>query len=104
MFLDSEFETAQDGEQVILNCNPLEEAKIRNHTCTLAPEVTQGKFSLQLLRRLGHLANKSSFRSLLSRWRTSHTSKYGRRSTWFAFRTFILSLPYSLFLILYSLL
>lgn len=44
MFLDQEFESAQDGEKIILECNPLEEAKIRNHTCVLAPEVTQGEF------------------------------------------------------------
>lgn len=42
MFLDGEFEMAQDDGKVILECNPLEEAKIRNHTCVLAPEVTQG--------------------------------------------------------------
>lgn len=86
MFLDSEFETAQDGEQVILNCNPLEEAKIRNHTCTLAPEVTQGKFPVQLSEDLGHRADPSLCRSLLPRWRTSYKTKYGRRSTRFAFR------------------
>lgn len=33
MFLNQAFETAQDGGKKILECSPLEEATIRNHTC-----------------------------------------------------------------------
>lgn len=33
MFLNGAFETAQDGGKTILECSPLEEAGIRNHTC-----------------------------------------------------------------------
>lgn len=42
MFLESAFETSQD--RPILECTATEEARIRNHTCVLAPEVTQGPY------------------------------------------------------------
>lgn len=43
MFIQEAFEQGQDGQK-LLGCSPLEEeAKIRNHTCVLAPEVTQGQ-------------------------------------------------------------
>ncbi|KAI5477032.1 intradiol ring-cleavage dioxygenase, C-terminal domain containing protein [Pseudohyphozyma bogoriensis] len=44
MFLDNAFETAADNGKTILECTAAEEAKIRNHTCVLAPEVTQGPY------------------------------------------------------------
>lgn len=33
MFLDQAFETAQEKGVTILECSPVEEAKMRNHTC-----------------------------------------------------------------------
>jgi hypothetical protein len=45
LLIQEAFEQGQEGEK-LLGCSPLEEeAKIRNHTCVLAPEVTQGQFS-----------------------------------------------------------
>ncbi|KAL8286217.1 hypothetical protein RQP46_004705 [Phenoliferia psychrophenolica] len=42
MFLESAFETSQD--RPTLECTSAQEAKIRNHTCVLSPEVTQGPY------------------------------------------------------------
>ncbi|GAA5907215.1 hypothetical protein JCM5296_004987 [Sporobolomyces johnsonii] len=45
MFLDGAFETAQENGETLMACSPIEEeAKIRNHTCVLAPEVTEGPY------------------------------------------------------------
>lgn len=44
MFLEGAFE--QDGSaQKTLECSPAEdEARMRNHSCTLTPQVTQGQY------------------------------------------------------------
>ncbi|KAI5477204.1 intradiol ring-cleavage dioxygenase, C-terminal domain containing protein [Pseudohyphozyma bogoriensis] len=44
MFLGNAFEIAQDNNEKLLSCTELEEAKIRNHTCVLSPETTQGPY------------------------------------------------------------
>ncbi|GAA5986955.1 hypothetical protein JCM11641_002266 [Rhodosporidiobolus odoratus] len=45
MFLDGAFETAQDNGEQLLGCSPLEhEARMRNHSCVLAPELTEGPY------------------------------------------------------------
>ncbi|GAA5899267.1 intradiol ring-cleavage dioxygenase [Sporobolomyces salmoneus] len=44
-FLDGAFETAESKGETLMSCSPLkEEAKMRNHTCVLAPEVTEGPY------------------------------------------------------------
>ncbi|GAA6040990.1 hypothetical protein JCM8097_000527 [Rhodosporidiobolus ruineniae] len=44
LFLDGAFETAQENGQ-LYGCTPqIEEAKIRNHSCVLAPELTEGPY------------------------------------------------------------
>lgn len=45
MFLDGAFE--QEGQQKLLDCAPLhEEVEIKNKSCTLTPQVTQGESRL----------------------------------------------------------
>ncbi|BGP12245.1 hypothetical protein JCM10213_000062 [Rhodosporidiobolus nylandii] len=45
MFLEGAFESAQGKDQPTYGCSPMEsEAKIRNHTCVLAPELTEGPY------------------------------------------------------------
>ena len=43
MFLDGAFE--QEGQQKLLDCTPLQdEIEIKNKSCTLTPQVTQGEY------------------------------------------------------------
>jgi hypothetical protein len=43
MFIEGAFDT-DSVDKKTLECSPIEEAKIRNHTCVLSPETTQGPY------------------------------------------------------------
>lgn len=44
MFIgEGAFDELQSGDKMSLECSKMEEMKIRNHTCVLAPETTQGE-------------------------------------------------------------
>ncbi|GAA5858366.1 hypothetical protein JCM8547_004666 [Rhodosporidiobolus lusitaniae] len=45
MFLDGAFETAQENGEQLMSCQPVDsEPRMRNHTCVLAPELTEGPY------------------------------------------------------------
>lgn len=43
MFIEGAFDS-DSADKKTLECSPIEEAKIRNHTCVLSPETTQGPY------------------------------------------------------------
>ncbi|ORY90108.1 Intradiol ring-cleavage dioxygenase [Leucosporidium creatinivorum] len=43
MFIEGAFDN-DSADKKTLECSPIEEAKIRNHTCVLSPETTQGPY------------------------------------------------------------
>ncbi|GAA5923558.1 intradiol ring-cleavage dioxygenase [Sporobolomyces koalae] len=45
IFLDGAFESAEEKGETLMSCAPIqEEATMRNHSCALAPEVTEGPY------------------------------------------------------------